>query len=71
MKLSCVFALGDGSRVRFWEDTWCGENPLSDIFLALCSMKSQKGQRLLKSRAILEVRGLTIARWVKSRILCC
>ena len=32
MKLNCVFSIGDGSRVRFWEDTWCGESPLCDIF---------------------------------------
>ena len=25
MKLNCVFILGVGSRVRFWEDTWCRE----------------------------------------------
>ena len=24
MKSNCVFAIGDGIRVRFWEDTWCG-----------------------------------------------
>ena len=27
------FALGDGSRVRLWEDNWCREGPLSEAFL--------------------------------------
>ena len=35
MKLNCVFSLGDGSRVGLWEDPWCGENPLCDIFPTL------------------------------------
>ena len=29
MKSNYLFAIGDGTRVIFWEDTWCGENPLS------------------------------------------
>ena len=43
MKLDRVFTLVDGSRVRFWEDTWCGENPLCDTFLALFMLIEKKG----------------------------
>ena len=32
MKKNSMFTLGDGSRVRFWEDPWCGDQPLCDIF---------------------------------------
>ena len=28
LKKDCKFILGDGRRIRFWEDKWCGENPL-------------------------------------------
>ena len=27
LKHNCYFALGDGSRVKIWEDTWSGEGP--------------------------------------------
>ena len=43
MKLNCVFTLGDGRRVRFWEDTWCGENPLCDTFPSLFMLTETKG----------------------------
>ena len=28
LKKDCVFKLGDGRKIRFWEDTWCGRRPL-------------------------------------------
>lgn len=28
-----MFEVGDGSRIRFWEDIWCGERPLKQDFL--------------------------------------
>ena len=33
MRSNFVFSVGDGRRVRFWEDTWCGDNNLSCSFL--------------------------------------
>ena len=27
-----AFKVGDGSRVKFWCDTWCGDQPLRDSF---------------------------------------
>ena len=38
MKLDCIFALGDGSKISFWKDTWCGESPFYESFLALYSL---------------------------------
>ena len=30
-----LFDIGDGSRVKFWQDYWCGETPLTVHFLEL------------------------------------
>ena len=46
MKLNCVFAIGDGSIVRLWEDTWCGESPLCDIFPNLYTLVVSKGVKV-------------------------
>ena len=34
--------LGNGKRIRFWEDTWCGGLPLSEAFIALYNIASLK-----------------------------
>ena len=26
------FVVGNGQRVRFWKDTWCGQEPLCNSF---------------------------------------
>ena len=46
MKLDYVFAIGDGSRVRFSEDAWCGESPLCDIFPNLYMLAVTKGVKV-------------------------
>ena len=33
---------GNGKRVRFWKDNWCGEEPLSLTFLSLFSIPTNK-----------------------------
>ena len=43
VKSNCGFLVGEGSRVRFWEDTWCGSNPLCTIFPHLYSLAGSKG----------------------------
>ena len=30
-----LYDVGDGSRVKFWQDYWCGETPLTVHFLEL------------------------------------
>jgi hypothetical protein len=32
------FEVGDGSKIRFWHDKWCGDQVLKDIFLDLYSI---------------------------------
>ena len=39
----CGFSLGDGRRVSFWKDVWCGEEALSLVFPSLFILAAQKG----------------------------
>jgi hypothetical protein len=36
------FELGDGSKIRFWDDVWCGESPLKVAFPALFDIAREK-----------------------------
>ncbi|MGV7343296.1 hypothetical protein PJI17_31870, partial [Mycobacterium kansasii] len=36
------FAIGYGSRVRFWEDVWCSDLPLSQVFPNLALLVPSK-----------------------------
>jgi hypothetical protein len=36
------FDPGDGSKISFWEDVWCGETSLKDSFPGLFSIASLK-----------------------------
>jgi hypothetical protein len=33
---------GDGSRISFWGEVWCGSSPLREVFLGLYSLASNK-----------------------------
>jgi hypothetical protein len=37
-----AFILGDGKDIRFWEDTWLGETPLSSQYPSLYNLVSHK-----------------------------
>ncbi|RVX19375.1 putative ribonuclease H protein [Vitis vinifera] len=37
-----VFHLGNGQRVKFWKDKWCGDGPLCECFPSLFSMSMSK-----------------------------
>ena len=43
LKELCQFSLGDGRGVRFWEDHWCGFEPLKTTFPNLYIMAGSKG----------------------------
>ena len=36
------FEVGDGSKVLFWHDVWCGEQPLKNIFPELFTIACRK-----------------------------
>ena len=39
---NAVFALGDGRRINFWNDVWCGEEALSNSFPSLFNLATNK-----------------------------
>ena len=43
LKKDYKFILGDEGRIRFWEDKWCGENPLRELFPTLYALADSKG----------------------------
>ena len=42
MRGNFVFSIGDGRRVRFWEDRWCGDDTLSRSFPSLFELTASK-----------------------------
>ncbi|KAJ9680532.1 hypothetical protein PVL29_019761 [Vitis rotundifolia] len=40
------FSVGDGKRVRFWKDTWCGNTPLCEAFPSLFDFAVSKDARV-------------------------
>ena len=43
IKLHNNLLIGDGSRVKFWEDAWCSEEPLIVLFPMLYVLTGSKG----------------------------
>lgn len=41
-KQKCSFQLGNCEKIRFWEDRWCGENPICVTFPNLYRIASSK-----------------------------
>ena len=46
LKQDCKLILGDGDRIGFWEDIWCGENPLCASFPTLYVVAASKGAKV-------------------------
>ena len=42
MLKNITFSVGDGRRVRFWKDKWCGNNTLRDAFPSLFALAVSK-----------------------------
>ena len=40
------FMVGDGEKVRFWKDKWCGTIPLCEAFPSLYALASNKEARV-------------------------
>ena len=53
----CFVKLGDGIKVRFWEDLLCGEAPLCSSFPSLYDMAGSKGARVAELWVNLGSRG--------------
>ena len=43
LKQYCELVLGDGKRIRLWEDNWCGGQPLCEAFPGLYRFAESKG----------------------------
>ena len=48
LKQEGYFDIGDGSRVKFWEDLWCGERPLRVMFPSLYALAESKWAMVAK-----------------------
>ena len=46
LKQDCVFYLGEGKRIRLWEDVWCGEATLCASFPTLYNIARTKGAKV-------------------------
>ena len=46
MRHNCSFEVGNGRKVRVWEDVWCGEAPLCSSFPSLYEVASFKGAKV-------------------------
>ena len=62
------FNPSEGSKVRFWDDVWCGDSPLKVAFLGLFNIASFKkasiADNVEQSNGILSLRGwFMIMRW--------
>ena len=47
LKLDSSFVLGNGRRICFWEDCWCGEGALCEVFPTLYNLVDPKGARVV------------------------
>ena len=48
LKQNCCFELGDGDKIRFREEAWCGETPLCMAFPALYAVIGSKGAKVVE-----------------------
>ena len=39
---NAVFSLGDGRRVNFWKDAWCGEDALCSVYPSFFNLAIHK-----------------------------
>ena len=51
------FSVGNGRRVRFWRDRWCGDSPLCESFPSLFALSIEKEAWVADVRDPLAERG--------------
>ena len=54
IRQNCSFKVGNGCKVRFWEDVWCGEASFCSSFPSLYEVASSKGDMVAD---LLEING--------------
>ena len=57
IRQNCLIEVGNGRKVRFWEDVWCGEAPLCSSFPSLYEVTSSKGDKVADPWEVTETRG--------------
>ena len=57
MRQKCSIEVGNGCKVRFWEDVWCGEVPLCSSFPSLYEVDSSKGAKVAELWEVTGTRG--------------
>ena len=77
------FVVGNGQRVSFWKDKWCGTTPLCKSFPSLFALATSKEAWVKHIWTILEIeeikgswspyfsRPLMIGRWMRWKTSCC
>ena len=60
MRGNFVFSIGDGRRVRFWEDRWCGDDTLSRSFPSLFELTASKEEWVAEVWVVSEEEGVGI-----------
>ena len=48
IKLNSSLVVGKGDRVRFWEDSWCNEIPLCDLFPRFYPMAGSRETKVME-----------------------
>ena len=46
LKQDCKLIMGDGDCIRFWEDKWCGENPLCASIPTFYAIVASRGAKV-------------------------
>ena len=48
LRQDCYFVIRDGSRVTFWDDSWCGKQPLRVMFPSLYALVDSERAMVVK-----------------------
>lgn len=57
LKNECMFELGNGGKIRFWEDIWCEDIPLCETFPSLYTLGGTEGATVAEVWEDLRERG--------------